>query len=64
MDKITKDWLKEFKNAHPQLILNDEISESYGYYKGFYDATRQFMQTFEELIRAGALSGTKSNTNN
>ena len=37
---------------------------SYDYYKGFYEATRQFMQTFEKLIEAGALSGTKSNTNN
>lgn len=64
MDKVTKNWLEEFRNTHPQLILNDEISESYGYYKGFYDATRQFMQTFNKLIEAGAFSGTKSNSNN
>ena len=64
MDKVTKNWLEEFRNTHPQLILNDEISESYGYYKGFYHATHQFMQTFNKLIEAGAFSGTKSNSNN
>lgn len=64
MDKITKDWLEEFRNAHPQLILNDEISESYGYYKGFHDAVRQMMQTFIKLIDSGALNGTKPNTYN
>ena len=64
MDKITKDWLKEFRDAHPQLILNDEIDESYGYYKGFYDAVRNMMQTFNKLIEAGAFSGTKFNSNN
>ena len=46
-------------------LLNLKPDEnSYYYYKGFYDATRQFMQTFEKLIEAGALSGTKSNTDN
>ena len=64
MDKITKNWLEEFRNAHPQLILNDEISESYGYYKGFHDAVRNMMRTLDKLIEAGAFSGTKFNSNN
>lgn len=64
MDKNTKDWIKEFRESHPQLILNDEISESYGYYKGFHDAVRNMMQTFNKLIEAGAFSGTKFNSNN
>ena len=64
MDKITKNWIDEFKKANPQLLLTDEISESYEYYKGFYDAAHQFMQTFEKLIEAGAFSGTKFNSNN
>lgn len=64
MDKFTKNWLEEFRNAHPQLILNDEISESYGYYKGFHDAVRNMMQILDKLIEAGAFSGTKFNSNN
>lgn len=64
MDKITKNWLEEFKNSHPQLILNDEISESYGYYKGFHDAVVNMMQTFSKLLDSGVLNGTKSNSNN
>ena len=63
MDKITKDWLEEFKNSHPQLILNDEVSESW-YYKGFHDAVRQMMQTFTKLLDSGVLNGTETHPYN
>ena len=64
MDEITKDWFEDFKNTHPQLFSKDDITKSYGYLKGFYDATYNFMQTFDKLIEAGVFSGTKSNSNN
>ena len=55
---------KELANLSIQPLNLKPNEKSYEYYKGFYDATHQFMQTFEKLIEAGALSGTKSNTNN
>lgn len=55
------DALNSFKEWRPTLLPNEK---SYEYYKGFHDATRQFMQTFEKLIEAGAFGGTKSNSNN
>lgn len=61
---VKEKLIKALENAHPQLILNDEMSEAYGYYKGFHDAARQMMQTFNKLIEAGAFSGTKTNSNN
>lgn len=64
MDKITEDWFESFINSHSQVFSDDDITKSYGYLKGFYDATYNFMQTFNKLIEAGAFNGTKSNTNN
>lgn len=56
-----KDLLEDF-NQQPLVLQPNE--KSFEYYKGFYDATHQFMQTFEKLIEAGAFSGTKFNSNN
>lgn len=62
--EIIDDFMKQFKNSNWQ-PLNLKLDEkSYEYYKGFYDATHQFMQTFEKLIEAGAFSGTKFKVNN
>lgn len=55
------DALNSLKEWRPTLLPNEK---PYEYYKGFYDATHQFMQTFEKLIEAGAFGGTKSNSNN
>ena len=55
---------KQLKNSNWQSLNLKPNEKSYEYYKGFYDATRQFMQTFEKLIEVGTLSGTKSNTDN
>lgn len=55
---------KQLKNNNWQPLNLKPNEKSYEYYKGFYDATHQFMQTFEKLIEAGAFSGTKSNTDN
>lgn len=54
---------KEFTNLPIQLNLKPD-ERSFEYYKGFYDATHQFMHTFEKLIEAGAFGGTKFNPNN
>lgn len=62
--EIIDDFMKQFKNSNWQ-PLNLKLDEkSYEYYKGFYDATHQFMQTFEKLIEAGAFSGTKTDSHN
>ena len=55
-----KDLLKNFDQ--PLVLEPDE--KGFDYYKGFYDATYQFMQTFEKLIEAGVFSGTKINSHN
>ena len=55
---------KQLKNSNWQPLNLKPNEKSYEYYKGFYDATHQFMQTFEKLIEAGAFSGTKFNSNN
>ena len=80
VNRISSEWIKilydedkeveinEFKkqlkdsNWQPLNLKPDE--KSYEYYKGFYDATRQFMQTFIKLLDSGVLNGTKSNTDN
>lgn len=55
---------KRIEQLGRELLPQDNPKESYLYLKGFYDATHQFMQTFEKLIEAGVFSGTKSNTDN
>ena len=55
---------KRIEQLGRELLPQDNPKESYLYLKGFYDATHQFMQTFEKLIEAGAFSGTEINTNN
>ena len=55
---------KQLKNNNWQSLNLEPNEKSYEYYKGFYDATRQFMQTFIKLLDSGVLNGTKSNTNN
>lgn len=63
-DKEVDRVKKEFANLPIQPLNLKPDERSFEYYKGFYDATYQFMQTFEKLIEAGAFSGTKSNTDN
>ena len=55
---------KEYANLPIQPINLKPNERSFEYYKGFYDATHQFMQTFEKLIEVGAFGGTKFNSNN
>jgi hypothetical protein len=55
---------KRIEQLGCRLLPQDNPKESYLYLKGFYDATTNFMQTFEKLIEAGAFSGTKFNSNN
>lgn len=55
---------KRIEQLGYRLLPQDDPKESYLYLKGFYDATHQFMHTFEKLIEAGAFSGTKFNSNN
>lgn len=55
---------KEFAGLPVQQLNLKPNEKSFEYYKGFYDATHQFMQTFNKLIEAGAFSGTKFNSNN
>ena len=55
---------KRIEQLGCRLLPQDNPKESYLYLKGFYDATINFMQTFERLIEAGAFSGTKFNSNN
>ena len=57
-------FTEQFKNSIRQPLNSFSNELSYEYYKGFYDATYNFMQTFNKLIEAGAFSGTKSNPNN
>lgn len=59
-DKIKK----EIADLSVQTLNLKPEEKSFEYYKGFYDATHQFMQTFEKLIEVGAFSGTKINSNN
>jgi len=59
IDKIKK----EFADLPIQPLNLKPEEKSFEYYKGFYDATHQFMQTFEKLIETGALSGTKRRQN-
>lgn len=55
---------KRIEQLGCRLLPQDNPKESYLYLKGFYDATTNFMQTFEKLIKAGAFSGTAINSNN
>ncbi len=55
---------KEIADLSVQTLNLKPEEKSFEYYKGFYDATHQFMQTFEKLIEVGAFSGTKINSNN
>ena len=64
MNKHEIDKIKKELADLPIQPLNLKPEEkSFEYYKGFYDATHQFMQTFEKLIETGALSGTKRRQN-
>ena len=60
IDKIKK----EFASLPIQPLDLKPDERSFEYYKGFYDATHKFMQTFEKLIEAGAFCGTKTNSHN
>lgn len=65
MDKDRQEQLlKEFSLYNAKLSQRDDIKNSYGYLKGFYDATHQLMQTFEKIVELGVLNGTKANTDN
>lgn len=72
MNNIDETELELIKKRMEQLglllstqSLNLKPNEkSFEYYKGFYDATTNFMQTFEKLIEVGTFSGTKFNSNN
>ena len=59
-----KKELEMLKKLSLTPVITQGMELSYDYYKGFYDATHQFMQTFEKLIEVGAFSGTESNSNN
>lgn len=50
--------------GHIQPLNLKPDERSFEYYKGFYDATHQFIQIFEKLIEAGAFSGTETNSHN
>ena len=68
MDKYDKTELELVKERIEQLgcklFPQDSPKETYLYLKGFYDATINFMQTFNKLIEVGAFNGTKFNSNN
>ena len=64
-DKPELELIKErIEQLGCKLLPQDNPKESYLYLKGFYDATTNFMQTFEKLIEVGAFSGTKLKVNN
>ena len=56
--------IEKFANLSTQPLNLEPCERSFEYYKGFYDATYQFMQTFEKLIDSGVLYGTTTNANN
>ena len=60
VDKIKK----ELANLPIQQLNLKPDERGFEYYKGFYDATYNFMSTFTKLLDSGALNGTKFNANN
>lgn len=48
----------EFSGLSIQKLNLKPDEKSYEYYKGFYDASYQFMQIFEKLIDSGVLNET------
>lgn len=55
---------REFSNLPIQQLNLKPNEKSYEYYKGFYDATYNFMSTFSKLLDSGVLNGTKFNADN
>ena len=63
--EYTEKELEMLKKLSLTPTLNLKLDEAgFYYYKGFYDATHQFIQIFEKLIEAGAFSGTETNSHN